>query len=233
MQYLYIFLSAIGSLILLFISTKIIGNKQMSELNMFDYINGITIGSIAAEMATSLENIQFSVIAIAVYTSAIALTAFATERNIKLRRFLTGRSLILMDNGKIYSKNFKTAKIDMNEFLTQCRINGFFNIDDIETAIIEQNGKLSFLPKTTARPVNTKDLNLLIKQETPSITIILDGRLLEENLKDSGHDRAWLDGELERLKVTDMRDVFLGICNDKTLTVYNRLSTEPKNDLFQ
>lgn len=233
MEYLYIVFSAIGSLILLFISTKIIGNKQMSELNMFDYINGITIGSIAAEMATSLENVQFSVIAMAVYTASIALTAYLSEKNIKARRFLTGRALVLMDKGKMYNKNFKTAKIDMNEFLTQCRINGFFNIDDIETAVIEENGKISFLPKTAARPVNTKDLNLLIQQEVPSVTIILDGQVMEENLRDSGNDRTWLDSELKRLKIKDIKDVFLGMCNDKTLTVYMRLSESPKNDLFQ
>lgn len=205
----------------------------MSELNMFDYINGITIGSIAAEMATSLENVHFCVIAMAVYTLAISMTSLAAERNIKLRRFLTGKALLLMHDGKIYNRNFKTAKIDMNEFLAQCRINGYFNIDDIETAVIEQNGKISFLPKTAARPVNTKDLNLLLKQEELPSAVILDGKIMEENLSAWGHDRAWLDSELKRLHVQDIRDIFLGMCSGDTLTAYARIAEAPKNDLFQ
>lgn len=233
MDFIKIIFTSLGSLIVLFISTKIIGNKQMSELNMFDYINGITIGSIAAEMATSLENIYYPIVAMAVYTAVILLITFATEKNLKIRRFLTGRSIVLMQDGKIYNRNFKTAKIDMNEFLTQCRINGFFNIDDIETAIIEENGKISFLPKTSARPVNTKDLNLCIKQEKVSTSVILDGNIMDDNLKALGHDREWLNKELSRLKVNNISEVFLGMCDDETLTVYLKMTSSPKNDLFQ
>lgn len=232
MEYLKIAAASVASLAILFISSKIIGNKQMSELSMFDYINGITIGSIAAEMATSLENVTNSVIAMAVYTAVIATIAAVTRKSAVLRRFLTGRSIVIMKDGEIYRDNFKTAKIDLNDFLVQCRVNGFFNIADIETAIFEENGKISFMPKTSARPVNTKDLNLLLREEHSPVTIIADGKILLQNLADAGCDKVWLTAELERLNLK-AEEIFLGICADKKLTAYKKITDAPKNDIFQ
>ena len=132
----------------LFILTKLMGDKQISQLTMFDYIIGITIGSIAAEMATALES-DYSepLTAMIVYALVAVAISILSSKSIKFRRFLYGTSLILLDNGILYKENFKTAKLDINEFLVQCRTSGFFNINDIQTAILESNGKISFLPK--------------------------------------------------------------------------------------
>lgn len=235
MNFIKVFITTIISITALFFSTKIIGNKQMSELNMFDYINGITIGSIGAELATALENdFWFPLIALALYTFLIWLVSYVSEKNIKARRFLTGRSILLMENGKIYNRNFKTAKIDMNEFLTQCRIQGYFNIDDIDTAVLEQNGKISFLPKSNARPVTPEDLNLNPQQEKAVINVIMDGCILPENLKRSGKDEVWLNKELARLKIGNIKDVFIAFCDSNNkLSAYVKVSEHPLNDLYE
>lgn len=235
MDFVKVFFTTLISITALFFSTKIIGNKQMSELNMFDYINGITIGSIGAELATALENdFWFPLIALALYTLLIWLVSFVSEKNLKARRFLTGRSILLMENGKIYNKNFKTSKIDMNEFLSQCRINGYFNLDDIDTAVLEQNGKISFLPKSTARPVTPEDLSLTPQQEKTTINVILDGHILEENLKYTGNNNVWLEKELKRLKIGNIKDVFLAFCDSNNkLSAYIKVSDHPLNDLFE
>lgn len=236
MEIVKICLTSIGSLIALFISTKLIGNKQMSELNMFDYINGITIGSIAAEMATSLDGeFYYPLISIGIYTTSILIIACMTEHKVGLRRFLSGTAIILMQNGKIYQKNFTTAKIDINEFLAQCRINGYFNLDDIDTAILEQNGKISILPKVSARPVNTKDLNLAVPEEKIFINIILDGNIMEENLKRSGNNIEWLKKELQKKNIKNEKEVFVASCNtaDNSLSVYVKSDNSSSQDVFQ
>jgi uncharacterized membrane protein YcaP (DUF421 family) len=235
MDYIKVILTTLLSITALFFSTKIIGNKQMSELNMFDYINGITIGSIGAELATALEtNFLFPLIALVLYTFFIWLSSYISSKNLAARRFLTGRSILLMENGKIYNKNFKTSKIDMNEFLSQCRISGYFNLDDIDTAVLEQNGKISFLPKSAARPVNPKDLSLQPEQEKLVITVILDGCVLEENLKRSGNNTVWLENELRRLKIGNIKDIFIATCdNNNKLSAYVKVKENPKNDLFE
>lgn len=235
MEFIKIILTSVGSIIALFFSTKVIGNKQMSELSMFDYINGITIGSIAAEMATSLDGkFYYPLTAILVYTIIMWFISYLTEKNIKLRRFFTGRSIILMQDGKIYQKNFKTSKIDINDFLVQCRINGFFSLDDVDTAILEQNGKISILPKVQARPVNVQDMNIVANQEKLSLTVILDGHIMNKNLKLSGNNKKWLENELQKQKIGNVKDVFIGLYNsDNTLSVYKKMNDSPKNDPFQ
>ena len=111
-----------GSVIFLFILTKLMGNKEMSQLSMFDYIIGITIGSIAAEMSTALEDdFMQPVIAMAVYAIVSIIISILSYKSIKVRRIVSGNSLILLDNGELYRDNLKKAKLDLNEFLMQCR----------------------------------------------------------------------------------------------------------------
>ena len=126
------------------------------------------------------------------------------------------------------------SKIDINDFLVQCRINGFFSLDDVDTAILEQNGKISFLPKVQARPVNVHDMNIAANQEKLSITVILDGHIMDENLKLSGNNKKWLENELQKQKIGNVKDVFIALCNDdNTLSVYKKVNDSPKNDPFQ
>ena len=129
-----------GSVIFLFILTKLMGNKEMSQLSMFDYIIGITIGSIAAEMSTALENdFMQPVVAMAVYAIGSIIISILSYKSIKIRRIISGNSLILFDNNELYRNNLKKAKLDLNEFLMQCRTAGYFSLSDIQTAILEPN----------------------------------------------------------------------------------------------
>ena len=235
MDLLHVAVTSLVSLAAIFLLTKLMGNKQVSQMNLFDYVMGITIGSIAAEMATSLDGkFYYPLTAIVIYTVIMWFISYLTEKNIKLRRFFTGRSIILMQGGKIYQKNFKTSKIDINDFLVQCRINGFFTLDDVDTAILEQNGKISFLPKVQARPVNVQDMNITAKQEKLSFTVVLDGHIMEENLKFSGNNKKWLENELQKQKIGNVKDVFIALCDDNnTLSVYKKTDDSPKNDPFQ
>lgn len=127
MDLLKIVALSLGSVIFLFILTKLMGNKEMSQLSMFDYIIGITIGSIAAEMATALENdFMQPLVAMAVYAIVSIIISVLSYKSLKFRRMSSGDSLILLDNGEIYRDNLKKAKLDLNEFLMQCRINRIF-----------------------------------------------------------------------------------------------------------
>lgn len=222
------------SIVALFFSAKVIGNKQMSQLNMFDYINGITIGSIGAEAAIEDDG-QFYIyiVAIGVYTIVIWLITFISSKSIKIRRVFNGRSILLMNSGKMFANNFKTAKIDMDEFLTQSRINGYFNIDDIESAVLEQNGKISFLPKSDKRPPNNQELHITVPKSSINETIILNGEVLFKNLEHCGRDEEWLKKELHRLSIGNVKDIFYAFFNDKNeLSVYPLIKDAPKNDMF-
>ncbi len=224
-----------GSAITLYILTRLMGNKEMSQLTMFDYIIGITIGSIAAEMSTALEDdFMQPLVAMIIYAIiSIAISVFSCK-SLKFRRIIYGNSLILYDNDEIYVKNFKKAKIDINEFLMQCRVNGFFNLSNLQTAILEINGKISFLPKENQRPVTPTDLNLSTNPERICSTIILNGIVLKQNLQYTGNDELWIQKQLVSQNVKNIKDVFLAFCDSQNnLVVYFNNSKESKNDSFQ
>ena len=137
---------SLGSITVLFILTKIVGQREMSGLSIFDFTIAITIGSIAAEMSTSLENNFLQPLtAMIIYTVVTLIISYINMKSVKLRPIFSGKTLILYDNGTLFKENFKKAKIDLNEFLSQCRTNGYFNLSDIKTALLEENGKISFL----------------------------------------------------------------------------------------
>ena len=216
MELLHVFLTSVGSVAYLFILTKLLGNKQMSQLSMFDYINGITIGSIAAEMATALEDdFLLPMIGTAVYTAAALLISLVASHSIKLLKFLIGRPLILYDNGKLYRECMKKAKLDLNEFLTECRNNGYFNLSEIQTAILETNGKISILPAASSRPVTPADMNLSPAQEKLPVNLIIDGSVLADNLKAIGKNEKWLQNQLHAQGYHDFREIFLATCDDQ------------------
>lgn len=220
MEVLRVLLTSILSVVTLFILTKIMGNRQMSQLSMFDYINGITIGSIASEMSFS-DEFLYPLIAMIVYATSSILVSYCATKNLKWCRFLNGTPLILFDKDKFHFKSFKKAKLDINEFLCQCRSLGYFNLNDVQTAILEANGKITILPKSTKRPLNANDLNLNPVQEMPSINVICNGEILHDNLKSIGKDEVWLRRKLSEDRLGSPKDILLAFCDEtNSITTY-------------
>lgn len=236
-----VFFASIGSIIVLFLLTKMLGYKQISELSMFDYVNSISIGSIAAEMATEIDgDFMKPLLAMVVYAVAALIITVLSNHSLKFRRFVEGDSIILFQNGKIYKKNLSKARIDVSEFLAQCRIQGYFDLSDISLAIMESNGKISIMPSTAAKPVSIEDLKpdeLMTDKKQPAracINVIMDGVVLQENLKQSGNNDIWLKNELGKQGISNPERVFLATVDDNNkLNVYVKTDDKPENDLFQ
>ena len=211
MDILKILLTAGGSAGALFLIAKIVGHKQVSQLDFFDYITGITIGSIAAELATNLEAPWQPLLAMSVYgIIAIALSKL-TSRFPKSRKFINGTPTILFHNGKLYRENLKKSKLDLSEFMVMCRQQGYFDLQDIQTAVFEYNGRLSILPVSTKRPANPEDLNLSPAPAAIQTEVIMDGRILDENLKKLGLNRKWLQKQLNN---HSPQEIFLALCDE-------------------
>ena len=221
MEILKVALTSVLSAVALFIIAKIIGHKQMSQLDLFDYITGITIGSIGAELATEIEEPIKPLISMIVYGVITALLALVTRKIPSARKFINGTPTIIMNNGKLYRKNMKKAKLDLSEFMVLCRQEGYFNLSDIQTAIFEYNGKLTILPVSKKRPVNPEDMNLSPGQEYICTEVIMDGRILNENLRRKGLDSKWLDRQLKEQGYKSAKEIFLGLCDEKNnLSLY-------------
>ena len=222
MDIVKLLLTALLSVVALFIITKMMGHKQVAQLDFFDYVNGITIGSIGAELATELEKPYKPLIALAVYGLASLILNEIAHKIPRTRKYINGSPTILMSDGKLYRKNLKQAKLDLSEFMLLCREQGYFDLDEISVAIFEHNGKLSILPKAANRPATPEDLKITARQVHIGVEVIMFGRIMEENLSRMGCTRNWLTGQLQSQGHTDAKEIFLDIYRpeEKKLTLY-------------
>lgn len=221
MDIIKVILTSFFSALILFIIAKIMGHRQVSQLDFFDYITGITIGSISAEMATELETPWKPAIAMVVYGTIAFLLNLITSKFPRTRKYINGSPAILMSGGKLYRKNMKKAKLDLSEFLMMCREEGYFDLNDIQTAVFENNGKLTVLPKSLNRPATPEDLKLNPKEDNINTEIIMDGRILEENLKRIGLDLTWLSKQLKAQGYRNAKEIYLGLCDkDNQLSLF-------------
>ena len=206
MNFLILCLTALGSFGALFWIAKFIGHKQIAQLDFFDYITGITIGSIAAEMATELEEPWKPLTAMVIYGGATLLLSIIANKFPRTRKYLNGTPTILM---------------------VMCRQQGYFDLTNIQTAVFEYNGKLTILPVSSQRPATPNDMNLAPEQELLFTELIMDGRILEDNLKRMGLDLTWLDKQLKQRNIYSPHDVFLAVC-DRNLkfVLYEKTSTK-------
>lgn len=214
--------TSVLSIIVLFILTKLMGNKQLSQLSMFDYIIGISIGSIAAECSFENEHPERMVVAMLIYALSAYAVSIITGKSTHMRKLLIGKPLILFDNGKLYRENLKKARIDISDFLTHCRNQGYFDLSKLRTAVFEYNGSLSLLPVDTDRPLTPSDVQLQPQQEEIMLNVILDGHINDVNLKKAGFERVWLEKQLHKQGYTNVKEIFLGMADTvkKTLQLY-------------
>ena len=222
MEIVKVILTALLSVAALFIITKIMGHKQVAQLDFFDYVSGITIGSIGAELATELEEPYKPLIALCVWGGASLILNLIAHKLPKTRKYINGTPTILMNEGKLYRKNLKKAKLDLSEFMLLCREQGYFELDEIQTAIFEHNGKVSILPKAANRPATPEDLKITAQATHIGVEVIMDGRVMGENLTRMGRDTNWLEKQLKAQGYESVKDIFLGIYHpeEDKLTLY-------------
>ncbi|MGN1386294.1 MAG: DUF421 domain-containing protein [Bacillus sp. (in: firmicutes)] len=212
-EWLDVIFRAVLFLIVLFLITKVLGKKQISQLSMFEYVTGITIGNIGAEVVTGLEQkIHLGIIAM-VTTAAIPFaSSLITMKSKKARDIFDGKGTVIIKDGKILEDNLKKEKLTIDEMLEMLRKKDVFQVSEVEYAVLESAGVLNVLLKKEYRPLTPKDLNMKVGNEKEPQTVIMDGKILDEPLATIGHSRGWLHTELEKLGVT-IENVFLGQVN--------------------
>ncbi len=220
MDIIKVILTSLLSAAALFIMAKLVGHKQIAQLEFFDYINGITVGSIGAELATELEELWKPLTALIVYGAIAVLLGIITNKFPRARSFINGAPTVIIKSGKLYRSNLKRAKLDLSELLCLCREQGYFDLSDIECAIFEADGKLTVLPRSDARPVTPRDIGISPKYEGVATEVIMDGRIIEANIKSLGLDLTWLERALHAQNAPKVREIVLALYKDGELTVF-------------
>ena len=206
---LNITMRAIISLVTLFLVTKMLGKKQVSQLSLFDYVIGISIGNFAAEMTVNLDsNILHGTIAVIIFGLIAYIISIGTMKSILLRRFFSGMPTLIIEDGKFLKEGLKKVKYDINDFLEQAREQGYFDISEIAYAVMESSGKISIMPKSEYSAVINKDMKIKKEKASMPASIIIDGNIMEENLKKYGKTRKWLEQQLTNKHKT-VESIFL------------------------
>ena len=228
-------LRAILSLITLFLITKMLGKKQVSQLSLFDYVICISIGNFAAEMTINLESDYLhGILAVVIFGIVAYLVSILTMKSIHLRRYFMGTPTLLIQDGKLLEQNMKKVKYDVNDLLEQCRTNGYFDLSEIKYALMEANGTLSILPFETERPLKVKDMEIKPKKEGLCANVIIDGKVMPNNLKNCNKDEAWLKKELKIKGYTDLQQILLATVDaNEKLQVYERTLEETSKDVLE
>lgn len=222
-------------LIILFFITKMMGKKQISELNFFDYVVGITIGSIAADISLDIEkNMIAGIAALFIYGFISYIISFVSIKSILARRFFIGVPTVLVEKGKIIESGLKKSKIDVNDLLMEARENGYFNLDEIDYALMEVNGNISFLPKEKEKPVTKKDMKIKCSNEGLTVNGIIDSKYMVNNMKAINKDKEWLDHELKVNGYDNYDNILLAmIDNNYKVTIYEKNVKPDKNTVLE
>lgn len=222
-------LRSLISVSILFILTRIMGKKQISQLTFFDYVVSISIGSIAAAFAVD-DSIGYikGLTGMVVYSIFPILLSFVSLKSYFGRKVLDGIPTVLIQNGKIVENGLKKAEMNINDLLEECRLKNVFDIAAIEFAIMETSGKLSIQLKSSNQPLTPKDMNMVTRYKGLCINLIVDGEILEDHLKTIGKDINWLNTELHSQGIKSSADVLLAYMDSSdVLNTYLKNSDPP------
>jgi len=206
--------------VLLLVLARLLGKKQMSQMTFFNYVTGITIGSLAANIISFDDSsIWDEIMGLVWWAGLTALLAYITLKSSKLRKIIDGQPSILVKNGKIQEKALKSSRINVEELSMMFREQGVFSIKDIDYAILEQNGNLSILKVQEQINITREDMNIPItKPQFLPAEIIIDSRIVHKNLISYGLNIRWLEKQLKQQSIYNIDDVFYAeIQSDGTL----------------
>lgn len=145
-----------------------------------------------------------------------------------------GTPTIIIQDGKFVFRNLKKVKFDMNDFLETCRGAGYFDVSEIKYALMEANGKVSFLPKEEYLPVTNKDMNLSPAKQSLCANVIIDGKIMKENLKNINKDEDWLRKQLKVKGYDTVEDIILATVDiNEKLTIFNKRDVEDVKNVLE
>lgn len=207
--------------ILALILSKLIGIKIISQMNFFDFIVGVSVGSMIAKIIIDKDHVVFSgIVALITFALLTISTSYLNLKSYSARRIINAKTLILVENGRIIDKNLKRLRITINELMMKLREKDVFNLEDVQFAIMESNGQLSVLIKANKKPITPYDMDLKVKSSSLVNDIIIDGKIVDKNLKIAGIDKKWLQSELKKKSINNIEEVlYAGVDKNKKLII--------------
>ncbi|MBW4080801.1 DUF421 domain-containing protein [Paenibacillus sp. S150] len=209
-EWLEVIWRTVFAVVVLFFLTKLLGKRQVSQLSFFEYITGITVGSLAAYISLDTDKTwHLGLIALVVWVAFSLGIEFLQLKSKKARDFIDFKSTVLIKDGKILEDNMKKERLSTDELLEELRKKDIFKVADVEFAIMESDGAINVMLTRENQPLTPKHLGVKVAPEQVTQAVIMDGEIMDEPLDALGLTRSWLQGKLEKLNLT-ADNVFLG-----------------------
>ncbi|WP_157276712.1 DUF421 domain-containing protein [Paenibacillus sp. Soil766] len=198
------------SIVVLFLMTKLLGKRQVTQLSFFEYITGISIGNLAAYISLDTDTKWYlGLVSIGVWVTCTLGIEFLQMKSKKMRDFIDSKGTILIREGKVMEDNLKKERLTTDELMEQLRKRSVFKVADVEFAIMEPSGEINVLLTRENQPLTPKHLGIQVAPEKEPQAVIMDGVIMDEPLATLGFSRGWLNTELVKIGVT-VENVFLG-----------------------
>lgn len=230
-SWLEIVLRTLAAIVILFALTKVLGKRQISQLSLFEYITGISIGNIAAYISLDLDNLWFlGIVSLAVWVSVSVGMEFATMKSRKFRDVVDGKATVLIQDGQLLKKNLHKERLTLDEMLEQLRKKDVYRVADVEFAVMEASGEVNVMLKKEYQPITADLLGWKLPQERAAQTIMMDGDIQDKVLQEAGYDRNWLKHELHKRNLKEDEVFFAQIdSNGELLLQTGDLNHQPNN----
>jgi uncharacterized membrane protein YcaP (DUF421 family) len=229
----YVIFRSSVSAILLYLLARLMGKRQIAKLTFFDYVVGISIGSIAGNVSIgkNISIIQgvFSMIVWALFPIAFS---FISMKSFTMRKILDGNPAILIQNGNIIEKNLFKSQLTINELLEELRQKDIFDISEVEFAVFETSGKLSILIKPQFKPISASEMNIVPKYKGLCANLIIDGNVILKNLEILGKDQKWLNAKLLQDKIILKNVLLASLDSEDKLTFYLKHNSIKVNNVI-
>lgn len=214
-------LKAIVIYFLALVLTKFVGRKIITKMNFFDFVMGVSMGAIITNAAIDKDARFIScVTTLIVFTILVIVIDYVSIKNFFVRKIIDYEPVVVIENGTIIDKNLKKLRMTVNELMMKLREKDNFSLDEVEFAIMEGDGQLSVLAKADKKALTPNDMKIKVKSSGLLKDIIIDGKIIENNLKVAGINKEWLENELKKHEIKNISEVFYaGIDSNKKLSI--------------
>jgi uncharacterized membrane protein YcaP (DUF421 family) len=220
-QIIHTLIRGVAAYLFALLLTRLMGRKLISQMTYFDFLVGVSLGSLVANMSMgSQHNTTTASTALFVLSLLVIITDFAHIKSLIVRKIVNSEPVTLIDKGNIVEDNMRRTRLTISELNMKLREKNVFNLSDVEFAIMESDGQLSVLPKPEKMPLTPSHVNLHAKSTGLMRDIIIDGKVMDENLEGASLDTRWLQSQLNSKGIQSPSDVFYaGVDNSKNIYI--------------
>ncbi|SFL79941.1 DUF421 domain-containing protein [Pelosinus propionicus] len=200
----------------LLILTRLLDKTQVGQLTLYEYVSGITIGSLAATIASSEpDKVWSDYYDLLLFAALTYIVSVCTMKSRSFRTLLEGSPSIIIENGRIIKENMKSLRFDLDELNALLRGKDIVDISEVQYAILETTGEMSIIKKSGFQPLTKSDMNIHLTDPTLPVELIMDGEIIEENLKKQNLTHTWLEEQLSTRNIKSASHVMYGVIDSK------------------